>query len=110
MDDAGLAEGQRGVGAEFGPTAATGAREEGLGRSNILHHRLDLGGGILRILVDLLGQVANRLGGALSHDAHVLGERGHGLDEVVHLGKLASWLGEWVHLSDKGKENLRYPT
>ena len=82
----------------------------GLGRSNILHHRLDLGGGILRILVDLLIQVANRLCGVLSHDAHVLGERGHGLDEGVHLGKLASRLGEWVPRRDKIKQNLRYPT
>ena len=56
----------------------------------------------------LLGQVANCGGGVLSHDVHVLRERGKGLEEGggFHLCKLASRLGEWVpRRLDRGQKS-----
>ena len=89
----------------------------GLGHGDLLVHSLDLDRGVLRGSVHLLGKVADRLGGVLSH-AHALGERGHGLEECgrVHLCKCAAipdlengFRGGWVEGQKCKKENLRYP-
>ena len=83
---------------------------------DVLDDCLDLGGSGFRGCMKLLGQVANCGGGVLSHDVHVLRERGKGLQERggFHLCK-------WVAIPDlengfrgetkaQKKENLRYPT
>ena len=45
----------------------------------VLDDGLDLGGGGVRGCMELLARVARRGGGILSHDVHVLRERGKGL-------------------------------
>ena len=89
-----------------------------MGHGDLLVHSLDLDRGVLRGSVHLLGKVADRLGGVLSHDAHVLDEGGHGLENCggVHLCKWVAtpdsengFRGGWVEGQKFKKENLRYP-
>ena len=62
---------------------------------DVLDNCLDLGGGGFRGGMELLGQVAHGRGGILSHDVHVLRERGKGLEEGGGFH-----LCEWVAIPD----------